>query len=566
MTMLSDISTRDELATLLGIKVSTLTYVLYKAKVDSFYTSFEIPKKSGGRRQIDAPTGTLKFIQERIAFILRKHLAALQSSQNTRTSISHAFERGKSIITNARIHRNKYIVLNFDLEHFFDSFHFGRVAGYFEKNRAFHLQHNIAIMIAQLTCYKGHLPQGAPSSPIITNLICQILDMHILKIAQKYRLDYTRYADDLTFSTNDRSFREKNDQFIDELNNEIVQSGFSINQKKTRISLRDSQQVVTGLVVNQKINVKAEYRRMTRAMAHQLYTTGSFQIDGQVGTLSQLEGRFSFISQLDKYDNLLNGNKRNFYKLNGNERQYRAFMFYKLFYINDKPLIVTEGKTDILYLKAALRSLWKHYPELITKDSNGIFHYKIAFLRKTKKLKYLMGIQQDGADTMKNIYNYFCDNNNDKIPNYYAFFSKMRPSINQQPVVFLFDNEMKTDRPISKFLSHIKADESKKNELSMNYFMHLISSTNLYLLTNNLVDGMQECEIEFLFDSATRAHKIGGRELCLKDKYDKKIYYGKNEFSRFISQNYAQIDFCRFKPLLDTLLKIVTTHSRIEIT
>ena len=166
--------------------------------------------------------------------------------------------------------------------------------------------------------------------------------MHILKIAQKYRLDYTRYADDLTFSTNDRSFREKNDQFIDELNNEIVQSGFSINQKKTRIILRDSQQVVTGLVVNQKINVKAEYRRMTRAMAHQLYTTGSFQIDGQDGTLSQLEGRFSFISQLDKYDNLLNGNKRNFYKLNGNERQYRAFMFYKLFYINDKPLIVTE--------------------------------------------------------------------------------------------------------------------------------------------------------------------------------------------------------------------------------
>ena len=97
MTMLSDISTRDELATLLGIKVSTLTYVLYKVKVDSFYTSFEIPKKNGGRRQIDAPTGTLKFIQERIAFILRKHQAALQSSQNTRTNISHAFERGKSI-------------------------------------------------------------------------------------------------------------------------------------------------------------------------------------------------------------------------------------------------------------------------------------------------------------------------------------------------------------------------------------------------------------------------------------------------------------------------------------
>ena len=280
MKRFSEITTRDDLAELLGIKTKTLTYVLYKAKVDSFYTSFEIPKKTGGTRQIDAPTGTLKGIQERLAHMLWEYQKVLRIEKNVRANISHAFEKKKSIITNAQIHRNKHIVLNLDLERFFESFHFGRVCGYFEKNKDFLLPHDVSIVLAQLACYHGHLPQGAPSSPIITNLICQIFDMRILKVAKQHKLDYTRYADDLTFSTNDRSFIERKDIFLQELENEIVRAGFSINKKKTRMSLSDSQQSVTGLIVNQKVNVNAEYYRKTRAMAHQLYTNGCFQIDG----------------------------------------------------------------------------------------------------------------------------------------------------------------------------------------------------------------------------------------------------------------------------------------------
>ena len=109
------------------------------------------------------------------------------------------------------------MVLNIDLENFFESFHFGRVRGFFIKNNNFLLPIEVATVIAQISCYEGKLPQGAPSSPIISNLICEILDYRLLKIAKKYKLNYTRYADDLTFSTNDKNFLGLQMEFYEEI-------------------------------------------------------------------------------------------------------------------------------------------------------------------------------------------------------------------------------------------------------------------------------------------------------------------------------------------------------------
>lgn len=120
------------------------------------------------------------------------------------------------------------------------------------KNKNFELPVEIATMIAQLTCYEGKLPQGAPTSPIITNLVCNILDMRLLKIAKKYRVVYTRYADDMTFSTNDKKFLENQENFMKSIKKEIESFGFEINDKKTRLLFCDSRQEVTGLVVNKK--------------------------------------------------------------------------------------------------------------------------------------------------------------------------------------------------------------------------------------------------------------------------------------------------------------------------
>lgn len=100
------------------------------------------------------------------------------------------------------------------------------------KNKNYQLSQEVSTILAQLCCYNGKLPQGAPTSPIISNLICNILDIRLLHIARKYKLDYTRYADDLTFSTNNKLFLYNQSEFIEKLTAEINNFGFTVNDKK----------------------------------------------------------------------------------------------------------------------------------------------------------------------------------------------------------------------------------------------------------------------------------------------------------------------------------------------
>ena len=124
MTSFNSLRTRNDLAHFLGIAPSHLSYVLYVLKTNNLYHSFEIPKKSGGVRHIDAPTPILKEVQQKLATVLEDQLYEIQQARGTKPNISHAFEKEKSIISNARIHKNKRIVVNVDLCDFFDSFHF----------------------------------------------------------------------------------------------------------------------------------------------------------------------------------------------------------------------------------------------------------------------------------------------------------------------------------------------------------------------------------------------------------------------------------------------------------
>ncbi|AWY01573.1 hypothetical protein A8139_17590 [Marinomonas primoryensis] len=125
----------------------------------------------------------------------------IPNSEVKQPSLSHGFVRKRSIITNAMMHIGKKNVLNIDLENFFDSFNFGRVQGFFIKNKNFQLNPIIATMIAQIACYDKKLPQGSPCSPVITNLITHSLDIRLASLAKKYKCTYSRYADDITFST-----------------------------------------------------------------------------------------------------------------------------------------------------------------------------------------------------------------------------------------------------------------------------------------------------------------------------------------------------------------------------
>lgn len=559
-----EIKSRNDLANFLSIKHGTLTYLLYVQRVDNCYKLFKIPKKSGGEREICAPTYILKSVQKKLERRLVNYYEIIKDIEGIKTNISHGFEKEKSIITNAKIHINKRYVINIDLENFFGSFHFGRVRGFFEKNRYFSLPLEIATIIAQLTCYKGTLPQGAPTSPIITNLICQILDYRILKIAKQYKLDYTRYADDLTFSTNNKHIIENYDNFFDKLKNEINRAGFKINDKKTRILYKDSRQEVTGVVVNKKINIPQEYYRQTRAMAHALYFKSGFLINGKPGTLEQLEGRFSFLYHLDccnsKNDISKSNTKEKLTNFNGKGREFKRFLFYKYFYCNDAPLIVTEGKTDIKYLQAALKSLYKSYPNLIYKDAHGKFKFKIKFLKRTEKIKKFFGVTPDGGDTIGNIYKFFKDDSNKVFyPNYFEYFSQ-RGVYPKNPVILLYDNEIANNsKPLKKFMNAFAQD--KIEEIKKDLWIEMQSEANIYVLTNKLNPNESEASIEHLFSNDTLSIKLGGKELSLDNNADSSMYYGKEIFSQYVMTHYKDIDFTGFHQILETIDFIVSSYT-----
>ncbi|CBY60289.1 TPA: RNA-directed DNA polymerase [Listeria monocytogenes] len=574
MDTFEDINSLEELAKILKIPKKFLTYILYKKKVENSYTNLLIPKKSGGQRNISIPMKELKDVQRNIVKVMLTQQNIFQFENNIKSNISHAFTKDKSIITNAEIHKNKRFVLNIDLEDFFKSFHFGRVQGYFEKNKNFLFPKNIATVLAQLTCYNGSLPQGAPSSPIITNLICNILDMKLLKIAKKYKLDYSRYADDLTFSTNNKNFEEKSEEFFYQLEIIIKQSGFKINPKKTRLQYKTSRQIVTGLVVNKKVNVTREFYKNTRAMANSLYKTGAFTINDTKGTLRQLEGRFSFINHINKVNNKkrqINDKEStlNFRCLNGQEKEFQKFLFYKYFFNNEKPCILTEGPTDILYLKSALKSLYEDYPKLI-KKVNGEFIFKIFFLERSKKKKtqkvskmeYFFGLKENGADTMIQIYNYYVSNKQKKhCPNYSELFKKMNVT-SKNPCILILDNELSVkEKPLKNLLNYMGIiDGCKIAELKEKCYLN--STSNLYVATNPLVNELKECEIEDLFEEAVLKTELNGKTFEKSEKaFNDTRNYGKRALSKYVWNNYDNINFENFRPLLDAIDQIVTKYN-----
>ncbi len=557
---IKDINNGRDLADFFKMPYSKLTYILYAKKPSSYYISFEIPKKSGGVRSINAPVGDLKSLQRQFAAELYQCHKDILEDNKSNQKVSHGFEKGKSIITNAKIHKNKNVLINIDLKDFFESFHFGRVAGYFEKNNYFKLPHDVAIMMAQLTCYKGALPQGAPTSPIITNLICQILDYRILAIAQKYRLDYTRYADDMTFSTNNIKILEEYEEFMEELRKEIEKAGFKINEDKTRIQKNNNRQTVTGLTINKKINVDYRYYKHVRACADSLYRKGETIINGKKGTLNQLEGMFSFINEIDKYNNINSqGTTRTYENLNGREEQYRKFLFYKLFWNPNKPTIITEGKTDILYIKAALKNLYLEYPVLIEKTSKGNFLFNVNFIRRSKKTKYFLGLSE-GADSAKNFYMMFSDDNNKNIKNYNKIFEKIAHTVPKYPTIMIFDNELSNpNKPLKKFITAIRLKETHKTDLENKLFCKTNQNNQIYIVTNPLVDNKTECEIEDLFDHNTLSHTINGKHFSKDSNADNQKYYSKEIFSKYVASHYNAINFEKFKPMLNVINDIVST-------
>ncbi len=298
-----------ELRKLLGIKSrNQLGYLLLASdQRGGPYACFTIPKRGGGERVICAPRKQLRWVQRQI---LDQILAKVPPH-----SAAHGFVVGRSTRTNAEKHRGAALLLKFDLTDFFPTIHYHRVLGlfaslgYYVGDGRFGTEDDarrVAPTLARLCCYSPDpqawdgitLPQGAPTSPAISNLVCRRLDARLEGLAHRNKGDYTRYADDLTFSFKDAPpdlgrFRWWVDQVCH-------QEGFFVNQAKFRVIRASQRQLVTGIVVNDELRIPREERRRFRALLHNARRHGlASQARGREDLGAYLRGFASYVHMVD---------------------------------------------------------------------------------------------------------------------------------------------------------------------------------------------------------------------------------------------------------------------------
>jgi len=193
MNRLNDLkkaNTKKGVADILGVPATFLKKVLYKNDISTQYHQFKIPKRTGGYRLINAPSDQLKELQSNLSELLLDCIDEINNSKDITSTLSHGFVRRKSIVTNALMHINRNSVLNIDLKDFFNCFNYGRVRGFFIKNKNFLLNEEVANVISMISILDNTLPQGSPSSPVITNLITHSLDIRLSSLAKKHSCIY----------------------------------------------------------------------------------------------------------------------------------------------------------------------------------------------------------------------------------------------------------------------------------------------------------------------------------------------------------------------------------------
>ena len=266
------------------------------------YHCYSIPKKRGGTREIVAPDQELKRIQKRLNYYLQACYLCIRPTP-VHGFVINAGSRNSpcNIVANATAHVGKKYLLNLDLKEFFPRITARSILDLF-RSVLFGFNNQISTALTLLTTFQGRLPTGAPTSPVLSNFICHGLDHELINFCESNNLNYSRYADDLTFSSNDPI----NPSITDELKTLVERHGFEVNQKKTRLTTSYRKQTVTGITVNEKVNVDRKLLKKTRSMLYDLSLNGAeaaarrhFNIQSEVTP----EHTSTFISRLTGYIN-----------------------------------------------------------------------------------------------------------------------------------------------------------------------------------------------------------------------------------------------------------------------
>jgi len=268
-----------ELARRLGVSEEDLR------SFEPFYRIAHIRKRSGGSRRLQVPDSDTKAFQRRI---LRRLLARLRAHE-----AACGFERGRSIVDNALPHAGQAVVVRMDVVDFFPSTSADRVKSYFFR---IGWNEEAAALLTNLTTCDGGLPQGAPTSPRLSNLVNYLLDARLSALAERRGAVYTRYADDITFSFPvDRPKRVRG--IIQAASRILEYHGYRMHRrKKLHVRRRHQRQEVTGLVVNDRVQLPRKTRRWLRALKHHLETgrpasLKQTQLDGWIAFQHMVETR-----------------------------------------------------------------------------------------------------------------------------------------------------------------------------------------------------------------------------------------------------------------------------------
>lgn len=298
----------DELAKAMKISLGQLRFLAFSRKTSktTHYKRFNVAKKTGGFRTISAPMPRLKaaqyWILEHVLYKVTSHEAA------------HGFVPEKSIVSNAKAHVGQEVVINLDLKDFFPSIAYKRVKGMF---RALGYSEQIATIFGLLctepqvdeveidgeTYYVAKservLPQGAPTSPAVTNIMCYRMDKRFAGAAKALDFNYTRYADDLTFSASGKALGDVG-RVLWQSNEIIKDEGFTLHPDKVKVMRKGRRQEVTGIVVNEKISLNRKTLKKFRAVLHKIEMNGIDGVTwGNGHILNTIQGYANYIGMVD---------------------------------------------------------------------------------------------------------------------------------------------------------------------------------------------------------------------------------------------------------------------------
>ena len=367
--------------------------------------------------------------------------------------------------------------------------------------------------------------------------------------------------------------------------NEIVKiisrSGFKINPAKTRMQYRDSRQEVTGLVVNRKVNVRNEYRRMARLMTHRLTKKGEFEFTRKVidasgketiikfpGKTAQLHGMLGFIDQID-LDNMRRaevhlddfGKIEEHRKIESKESVYRQFLLFNQFYAATKPVVLGEGSTDGIYLVHAIRSLVADLPTLATKQQGDKIDIKIRLYRyfKRRKKKHPNAYSNDISSTGRIL---GLTGGSGELVKFVKLYREHLGTVTApgafEPIILLIDN----DDGAKGLLAYIN---KLPNVSTQNHsgFIHVFH--NLYVVQTPIVPNKPKSNIEDLFSDEIKATLVGGKPFNPKKSHGDHDSYGKVVFAHKVVQPKAgTIDFSNFKPLLLNISLAIEAHHKMH--